>query len=129
MSAYSDFPKIIAVCCVVGWAMYQFKSRSDENLKYENGDPIRTGETENYLNNGVWTWYHENGQVQITGDFVKGKREGLWKSYDTLGNLMIESHYKNNMMDGDFIQYSPDGKIIRHDLYKEDQLIKQLPIE
>ena len=126
MYASNDFHKIIMVCLVIGWAIFQFRSRSDESLKYENGDPIRTGETENNLNHGIWTWYHENGKIQITGRFVEGKREGIWKSYDTLGNLMIESAYKANLLNGPFKQYSTDGKLVRNDLYKEDKLVKQL---
>ncbi len=126
MYSYNSIHKIIGVLLVIGWAIFQFRSRSDENLKYDNGDPIRTGNTENNLNHGVWSWYHENGQVQITGTFIKGKREGVWKSYDTLGNLMIESTYKENLLNGTFKQFAKDGKIIRNDVYKDDILVNQL---
>lgn len=124
MYSYNSFHKIIVVILVIAWAMYNFQSRSNEDLKYDNGAMIRTGETKNALNHGVWTWYHENGKVQITGNFINGKREGVWKSYDTLGNLMIESTYKNNLLDGQFIQCAPSGEIVQKHMYKEDRIVE-----
>ena len=129
MYSYNSFHKIIVVGLVIAWAMYQFNSRNNDDLKYSNGEPIRTGETLNSKNQGTWTWYHQNGKVQITGAFNVGKREGVWKSFDTLGNIMIESNYRNNLLDGVFIQYGTNGEIIRKDLYKEDKLINSVPIE
>lgn len=129
MHATNDFHKLLVVFLVIAWAMFQFRSRDDGDLKYKNGNPIRTGTTKNNLNDGVWTWYHKNGKVQITGNFRKGKREDVWKSYDTLGNLLIESTYKNNLLNGPFKQYSSNGKLIRSEWYVSDRLIRHQQIK
>lgn len=121
--------KFIVILCIIGWAIFNFQGRNEENLKYDDGDPIRTGDTKNNLNHGVWTWYHENGKVQITGRFDEGKREGVWKSYDTAGNLLLESTYRNNLLDGLFIQYAPDGTVVRKEIYKADQPVQSLEID
>lgn len=122
MGSSNDFFKLITVFCVIAWAMFQFRSRSEDSLVYNNGDPIRTGGTVNNLNEGIWTWYHPNGEIQLTGKFVKGKREGVWKSYDSLGNVLIISTYKNNLLNGSFKLFDSNGDIEKEVFYVNDKI-------
>lgn len=124
MFAYNSIHKFLIVLLVVFWAVFHFHGRNEKNLRYESGKPIRTGDTRNNLNHGVWTWYHENGTVQLTGSFVEGKREGVWKSYDSLGNLLLQSTYKHNLLNGPLIRYAPDGNILSKEFYSGDRLVK-----
>lgn len=125
MYSYNSIHKVFVVIIIVAWAVFHFQSRNEENLKYEDGDPIRTGGTENNLNHGQWTWYHQNGKVQISGRYNQGKREGVWKIYDSTGLLILESTYAENKLNGILKQYNAKGEVIREESYRNDTLIKQ----
>jgi antitoxin component YwqK of YwqJK toxin-antitoxin module len=120
------FHKLLAVLFVVFWAIYHFQARKDEDLRYSDGKPIRTGDTKNFHNDGAWKWYHQNGKIQIEGNFQEGKRVGIWKTYDAEGHLILESTYKNNLLNGLFIQYDSTGTVLRKEIYRDDILINQL---
>ena len=126
MYSYNSSHKIIAVVLVVLWAVFHFNERNEDSLNYEDGQPIRTGSTENNMNHGDWRWYNEAGRVKIEGKFEYGKRVGKWKNYDDSGRLILISSYKNNLLNGTLIQYDTNGIIVRKEIYKDDKLIKKI---
>lgn len=126
MYNYNSWHKILIVLVVVLWAIFHFQERNEEQLRYDDGQPIRTGTTKNNLNEGIWKWYHENGELGIEGNFDKGKRTGEWRFYDTNGRMYLKSHYKNNLLNGEFVEYDTTGMILRREIYRNDRLAEKL---
>ena len=126
MYSYNSSHKIVVAFLIIAWAIFQFGSRNEESLRYENGQAKRIGNQKNSLNHGTWIWYFSNGEVQLKGDFIEGERNGEWKRYDSLGNLVSESFYTNNKLEGLFTEYDAHGEIVFQHIYHHDTLIKKL---
>jgi antitoxin component YwqK of YwqJK toxin-antitoxin module len=124
MYSYNSSHKIIVVFIVIGWAIFHFVSKKDQVLVYENGNPIRTGQTENNQNEGNWTWYHKNGLKQLSGSFKNGKREGQWIVYDTTGTMILKSNYINNLLNGPQITYGKGEEVLEINYFKNDKIVK-----
>lgn len=126
MYNYNSSHKIIGIILVVLWAIFHFKERSNQTLVYEDGQPIRTGNTQNNLNHGEWIWYNQAGKVQIIGKFDHGKRVGEWKNFDDSGRLILVSNYQNNLLNGALIQYDTNGIVLRKEIYRDDVMINKI---
>lgn len=124
MNNHNSFHKLIVVSIIIIWTIFNFQSRKKENLNYENGKSIRTGETKNGVNNGLWQWYYKNGKVQLSGNFVDGKREGVWKTFDSLGVITSSSNYVDNKLNGDLILYNEKGKVKSIKKFVDDVEVK-----
>ena len=123
MYSYNSFHKVLLIFIVIGWAMFHFVSKNNEDLVYDNGNPIRTGEVKEHMNDGPWTWYFKNGKPQISGVFIEGKREGEWKIFDSLGNILMKSNYQKNLLNGEQTYYNTDGTIQKVIFYKNDNIV------
>lgn len=124
MNNHNSFHKLIVVSLIIIWTIFNSQSRKKENLNYEDGSSIRTGETKNGMNNGLWVWYYKNGKVQLSGNFIEGEREGIWKTFDSLGVITSSSNYVDNKLNGDLILYNEKGEVKSVKKFKNDIEIK-----
>lgn|SRR5690554_292016 len=129
MYSYNSTHKIITALAIVALVVYHYSTRENPKLTYSNGNPIRTGITENNLSEGLWIWYYENGKKQLSGNFHKGKREGEWLVYDTAGNVVLKSMYRNNLLNGEQISYDAHGNILQINYYENDKLVEKNTIQ
>lgn len=121
MYSYNSIHKVIAVFLVVAWAIWQFSERNTDDLHYENGQIIRSGNSVNGLKEGVWRWYYEDGSVNIKGYFENGDREGKWITYNGKGDIIQERNYKNDKLNGPLTVYNTEGERIKEILYVDNE--------
>ncbi len=54
---------------------------------------MKTNQTIDGKQEGVWKDYHDNGKLWSEGSYVKGEKEGTWKHYYRNGKFKESKYY------------------------------------
>jgi antitoxin component YwqK of YwqJK toxin-antitoxin module len=95
---------------------------------WENGEIESKGNYVNNIQDGYWEDYWSNGGLYYKGSFKNGRVDGPWEYYNRNGNMSSKYNYSNGKKNGVNIDYDENGEILLKGIYKNDQLIEELPI-
>jgi antitoxin component YwqK of YwqJK toxin-antitoxin module len=76
---------------------------------------------------GIWETYYRNGQLNYRGSFKDGEQDGIWEYYYK-GQLLYKGSFNNGKKDGIWEKYWDNGQLMSKQLYKDDELIEELPL-
>lgn len=65
---------------------------------------------DNFVKEGVFTWYYENGQISIISFYRNNKLEGQRTVYAENGELLEEAIYQSDKLNGTYKSYHKNGK-------------------
>jgi hypothetical protein len=97
--------------------------------KYPSGITKFTGFFRFGQRHGQWMSFYPNGEPWSEMHYDKGMRHGPNKAYFENGGLRYEGSYKNDEQDSVWNYYDTLGKIAEKVLYKNDRIIKKLPLK
>ena len=78
---------------------------------------------------GIWMAFYPNGLKWSEMHYDKGLRDGPNITYFPDGKLRYEGFYKNDLQDSIWIYYDSLGVVAEKVLYKNNRVIKRLPIK
>ena len=95
---------------------------------HENGQLHRKITYINDQMDGLWEYYSKSGKLESKGYYTNGEKDGLWERYWENGRLSSKGNYNNGYKDGIWDYYNVNGKLWSKQLYKDDEMIKILPL-
>lgn len=101
----------------------------DYTDKYQNGVIKFKGFFRFGQRHGQWMSFYPNGILWSELHFDKGLRAGLNATYYKNGKKRYEGVYKNDKQDSVWSYYDTLGIIATKVLYKNDVIVKKLPIK
>jgi antitoxin component YwqK of YwqJK toxin-antitoxin module len=78
---------------------------------YKNGMTEATGQYDQGLPDGKFSWWYESGQRQAEGEYEKGKRTGVWTTWHANGLKASMAEYRNGQLVGRVTQWDAEGKL------------------
>jgi len=81
----------------------QMEGRTSSNISLAKPDE--------YVKEGMFTWYFENGVVSIISFFRNNQLDGFRSVFYEDGTINEESFYKAGKLDGDYKSYYKNGKL------------------
>jgi antitoxin component YwqK of YwqJK toxin-antitoxin module len=101
----------------------------DYTDKYQNGIVKFKGFFRFGKRHGQWMSFYPNGILWSELHFDKGLRHGLNATYFKNGKKRYEGVYKNDKQDSIWDYYDTTGILSAKVLYKNDVIVKKLPIK
>ena len=80
------------------------------------------------IKQGYWEYYHNNGKLLSKGSYINDKRDGYWESYWDTGEVGAKGSLINGKKDGIWEWYWNTGEIMSKELYANDILVKDIPL-
>ena len=77
----------------------------------------------------MWMSFYPNGLKWSELHFDKGLREGPNMTYFESGKLRYDGFYKNDLKDSVWNYYDSTGKLASRYLFKNDKILKELPLK
>lgn len=71
---------------------------------------LTSANPDDYIKEGIFTWYYENGNVSVISFFRNNKLEGQRSAFSEDGKLVEEAFYKSDKIHGYYKSYHKDGK-------------------
>ena len=78
---------------------------------------------------GMWMSFYPNGLKWSELHFDKGLRQGPNMTYFESGKPRYDGFYKNDLKDSVWNYYDSTGKLASRYLFKNDKILKQLPLK
>ncbi|MES2678494.1 MAG: hypothetical protein V4635_01355 [Bacteroidota bacterium] len=78
---------------------------------------------------GQWLSFYPSGLMWSELHFDKGLREGPNQTYFITGGKRYEGFYKNDMQDSVWCYYDSTGKLAEKVVFKNDVIVKKLPLK
>lgn len=101
----------------------------DYEDKYGNGIVKFKGFFRQGKRHGQWMSFYPNGIIWSEMYYDKGLREGPNATFFEDGKKRYEGFYKNDKRDSIWNYYDSTGRIAQRVLFKNDRVVKQLPLE
>lgn len=92
------------------------------NFYFPNGQLKVSGQNNNGLFDGKWTYYNNQGKIIGEGEFSMGT--GVLKGYDDDGNLTRTVEYMNNKKHGKEQMFDAKGNLVEVRTYKDGFLLE-----
>ena len=97
--------------------------------KYPSGITKFTGFFRFGQRHGQWLSFYPNGEIWSEMHYDKGLRHGPNKAYFESGKLRYEGFYKNDEQDSVWNYYDTLGAVAEKVLYKNNRIVKKLPVK
>ncbi len=97
--------------------------------KYPNGITKFTGFFRFGQRHGQWASFYPNGVIWSELHYDKGLREGANRAYFETGKLRYDGFYKNDKRDSIWCYYDSLGVLAKKVVFKNDRVLKELPIK
>jgi antitoxin component YwqK of YwqJK toxin-antitoxin module len=97
--------------------------------KYPTGITKFTGFFRFGQRHGQWMSFYPNGELWSEMHYDKGLRHGPNKAYFENGKLRYEGFYKNDEQDSVWNYYDTLGAVAEKVLYKNNRIIRKLPLK
>ena len=97
--------------------------------KYPNGVIKFKGQYRFGQRHGQWLSFFPNGTAWSEMQYDKGLREGPNVVYTEKGTLLYQGFYKNDQQDSIWCYYDTTGTIAKRVLFKQDRVVKYLPLK
>jgi antitoxin component YwqK of YwqJK toxin-antitoxin module len=97
--------------------------------KYPNGVIKFRGQYRFGKLHGHWLSFYPNGTAWSELQYDKGLREGANVTYYENGKIRYTGFYKNDKQDSIWEYFDPEGKLAEKILYKNDRIVKRLPVK
>ena len=86
------------------------------------------------LGNGIYTgewktFFKNNGKIKSTGNYNEGLKEGKWTYYYPNGNKEQEGVFKDDLLKGEWKWYYNNGQLKRKEYYNSKQLLEGTVVE
>lgn len=97
--------------------------------KYDNGITKFTGNFRFGKKHGQWMSFYPTGIAWSELHFDKGLREGPNITYFENGKIRYEGYYRNDVRDSVWLYYDSIGNLAEKVLFKDDKVVKKLPLK
>jgi len=78
---------------------------------HANGQVHVSGQYENDIPVGTFTWSYKTGQKALIGNYEDGQRHGFWEWRHANGQKATYAEYRNDQPVGRWLWWSEDGKV------------------
>lgn len=78
---------------------------------HPNGQEHVSGEYENDIPVGTFTWWYPTGQKALVGTYEGGQRHGFWDWWHKNGQKATYAEYRNDQPVGRWLWWNEDGKV------------------
>ncbi len=97
--------------------------------KYENGITKFKGNFRFGKKHGQWMSFYPTGLAWSELHFDKGLREGPNITYFENGKIRYEGYYRKDVRDSVWLYYDSIGNLAEKVLFKDDRMVKKLPLK
>lgn len=97
--------------------------------KYSNGITKFRGQFRFGERHGQWMSFFPNGQVWSEMHYDKGLRHGPNLAYFETGHIRYSGFYKNDLKDSIWSYFDSTGVLATKVLFKNDRVVKELPLK
>lgn len=97
--------------------------------KYDNGIIKFKGNYRFGKRHGQWMSFYPSGLAWSEMHYDKGSRQGPNLTYFENGKLRYAGYYKNDARDSVWLYYDSLGKVAEKVLFRNDKVIKKLPLK
>lgn len=97
--------------------------------KYDNGITKFTGNFRFGKKHGQWMSFYPTGIAWSELHFDKGLREGPNITYFENGKIRYEGYYRKDVRDSIWLYYDSIGNLAEKVLFKDDRMVKKLPLK
>lgn len=97
--------------------------------KYDNGITKFKGNFRFGKKHGQWMAFYPTGLAWSELHFDKGLREGPNITYFENGKIRYEGYYRNDVRDSVWMYYDSIGNLAEKVLFKDDKVVKKLPLK
>ena len=101
----------------------------DYTDKYPNGIVKFKGLFRFGQRHGMWMSFYPNGLAWSEMHYDKGLRHGPNNTYYENGSMRFSGFYKNDVKDSIWCYYDSIGNMAEKILFKEDRMVRKLPLK